>query len=62
MKAIILKCRPGSRFHLGEYTDNQDTVLYNTAEYIHSDVWFGAFISAMSKIYPEKLNNFRQLF
>ena len=55
MKAIILKCRPGSRFHLGEYTDNQDTVLYNTAEYIHSDVWFGAFISAMSKIYPEKI-------
>lgn len=62
MKAIILKCRPGSRFHLGEYTDNQNTVSYNTAEYIHSDVLFGAFISAMSKIYPEKLNNFRQLF
>lgn len=62
MKAVILKCRQGSRFHLGEYTDNQNTVLYNTAEYIHSDVLFGAFISAMSKIYPEKLNDFRDLF
>jgi CRISPR-associated protein Csm4 len=61
MKAIILKCRSGSRFHLGEYADNQNAVLYNTSEYIHSDVLFGAFIAAMAKIYPEKLHDFRQL-
>lgn len=62
MKAIILKCRTGSRFHLGEYANHKNTVLHNTSEYIHSDVLFGAFISALSKIYPEKLNDFRQLF
>jgi CRISPR/Cas system CSM-associated protein Csm4 (group 5 of RAMP superfamily) len=31
------------------------TVLHNVAEYIHSDVLFGAFFSAMAKISPDQL-------
>lgn len=62
MKAIILKCKQGSRFHLGEYTNFRDNVLHNSAEYIHSDVMFGAFFSAMAKIYPDKLDGFKQHF
>lgn len=62
MKAIILKCQPEARFHLGEYTNFRDTVLHNVAEYIHSDVLFGAFFSAMAKIYPDQLDGFKQHF
>lgn len=62
MKAIILKCRSGSRFHLGESVNHRDTVLHNTSEHIHSDVLFGSFISAMAKTHPHKLDSFKQHF
>ncbi len=62
MKAVILKCRQGARFHFGEFAQEQSTALYHTADYIHSDVLFGAFISALSTIYPEKTEDFKTYF
>jgi CRISPR type III-A/MTUBE-associated RAMP protein Csm4 len=53
MKAIILKCRPGSRFHFGRAAMRQNDTLSDTDEIIHSDVLFGAFISAVARLYPE---------
>ena len=47
-KAIILKCRQGSRFHFGEFVREQSTALFHTGDYIHSDVLFAAFISSLA--------------
>ncbi|MDO4763651.1 MAG: type III-A CRISPR-associated RAMP protein Csm4 [Flavobacteriaceae bacterium] len=62
MKAIELRLSPNSKFHLGEYVEDQTTALFNTAHIIHSDVLFGAFISALVKIKPEKLASFKTYF
>lgn len=61
-KAIILKCRQGSRFHFGEFAREQSTALFHTADYIHSDVIFAAFISSLAQICPEKTDVFREYF
>lgn len=61
-KAIILKCRQGSRFHFGEFARDQSTALFHTADYIHSDVMFAAFISALAQLRPEKTDTFRTHF
>lgn len=44
MKAIILHCKPGSRFHLGKHAPDRDsdTALTDTEEIIHSDTLFAA--------------------
>ncbi len=44
MKAIILHCKPSSRFHLGKYAPDRDsdTALADTDEIIHSDTLFAA--------------------
>jgi CRISPR-associated protein Csm4 len=60
MQAVILKVKPGTRFHLGEYSERAG--LTDTAEYIHSDVLFGAFINTLSLSYPEKVDVYRQYF
>jgi CRISPR type III-A-associated RAMP protein Csm4 len=47
MKAIVLHCKPGSRFHLGLYAPDRDTdtALANTGEIIHSDTLFAALVN-----------------
>lgn len=62
MKAIELILPPNAKFHLGEYTEDQDTALFNTSQIIHSDVLFGAFISSLVQINPQKLENFKKYF
>ena len=44
MNAIILHCKPGSRFHFGKYAPDRDsdTALADTDEIIHSDTLFAA--------------------
>ena len=61
-KAIILKCRQGSRFHFGEFAREQSTALFHTADYIHSDVLFAAFVSALAQLHPEKTDSFKNHF
>ncbi len=62
MQAAILKCRSGSRFHLGEYSSDQNLSLADTAEYFHSDVLFGAFISSLAHVNPDKIKYYKTLF
>ncbi len=62
MEAVILKCTSGSRFHFGEYTNHQNLALMDTAEYIHSDVLFGAFISTVAQVCPDRLSHYKSLF
>ena len=62
MKAVHLKLPPNAKFHLGEYTEDKATVLYNTSQIIHSDVLFGAFISALSQVGLEKVEVFKEYF
>lgn len=59
MKVVKLKCLESAKFHIGEYTEDQNTVLFNTANIIHSDVLFGAFISALAERNPEKIEDFK---
>ncbi|GAB4134779.1 MAG: type III-A CRISPR-associated RAMP protein Csm4 [Raineya sp.] len=61
-QAIILKCRPNSRFHLGETTEVRSNTLTDTSTYIHSDVLFSAFLCQMSLLYPNKIDTFIQYF
>lgn len=62
MQAVILKCKPGYRFHLGEFAEHSATTLGQCSDILHSDVIFGAFISILAKNYPEKLEDFRGYF
>ncbi len=62
MQAIILKCKPQSRFHLGETTEVRSNTLTDTSTYIHSDVLFSAFVAQMSLLYPEKTETFIAYF
>ncbi|MFN3315611.1 MAG: type III-A CRISPR-associated RAMP protein Csm4, partial [Raineya sp.] len=62
MQAIILKCKPQSRFHLGETTEVRSNTLTDTSTYIHSDVLFSAFVVQMSLLYPEKTETFIAYF
>lgn len=62
MEAVILKCRPGSRFHLGLSAMRQNETLTDTSEIIHSDVLFGAFISAVAQRFPEDIETWKSHF
>lgn len=62
MKSVVLKLPPNAKFHLGEYAEDQSTALFNTATIIHSDVLFGAFVSALSQIDEAKISAFRKYF
>lgn len=62
MKAVILRCSEGAKFHLGEYTEDQSTTLFNTSNIIHSDVLFGAFISALAQIDETQIEEYRGYF
>ena len=60
MKVVVIKLPNVAKFHLGEYTEKQSTALYNTVSIIHSDVLFGAFISTLEQIAPEKIGDFKK--
>jgi CRISPR type III-A-associated RAMP protein Csm4 len=62
MEAVILKCRPGSRFHLGLSAMRQNETLTDTAEIIHSDVLFGAFINAVVQRFPDDIQKWKVHF
>lgn len=62
MKAIHINLPPNAKFHFGEYVEDQNTALYNTSTIIHSDVLFGAFISALSQVNEEKIEDFKKYF
>ncbi len=62
MKAVILRCSEGAKFHLGEYTEDQRTTLFNTSNIIHSDVLFGAFISALAQIDETQIEEYKGYF
>lgn len=57
MKAIILKCRPGSRFHFGKYAPDADTALNDSSEIMHSDT----LLAALLNTYQELLGNAQPL-
>lgn len=50
MRAILLKCKPGGQFHLGEKTPFLNSVMHSTSELIHSDTLFSALINIANKI------------
>lgn len=54
MSTIILKCHPGSRFHLGQSSMRQNESLTDSDELIHSDLLFSAFIHAASILGVDK--------
>jgi CRISPR-associated protein Csm4 len=62
MQAVILKCKPGSRFHLGQAAMRQHETLSDTAEIIHSDVLFGAFINAVAQRLPDAMEIWKNHF
>lgn len=62
MKAIHLNIHQNTKFHLGEYTDDQTTALANTATIIHSDVLFGVFMATLANVEVEKIETFRTYF
>lgn len=62
MEAVILKSSPGSRFHFGEAGMRQTETLDNTAEIIHSDVLYGAFINIIAQRFPEELTWWKERF
>jgi CRISPR type III-A-associated RAMP protein Csm4 len=62
MLAVILKCKPGSRFHLGQSSMRQNETLTDTAEIIHSDVLFGAFIHTVAQHISKDLEKWKDYF
>jgi CRISPR type III-A-associated RAMP protein Csm4 len=59
---VLLRCKPQSRFHLGETTEIRSNTLTDTSTYIHSDVLFGAFLSQLSQLYPGRVEDFISYF
>lgn len=53
MKAILLICKPGSRFHFGEYAPDSDTALSRTSLVLHSDTLFAAFVNIYKDIFGD---------
>lgn len=59
MKAVVLLCEPGARFHLGKYAPDRDTdtALADTDQIIHSDTLF----SALVNIWQDSIGNADEL-
>lgn len=56
MQAVILKCRPGSRFHFGEVAPDADTALNDSSDFCHSDTLFSALINIVQSFDPASTN------
>lgn len=50
MKAIVLNCLQGSRFHFGKYAPDGDTALSDSDELLHSDTLFSALINTYQEL------------
>jgi CRISPR-associated protein Csm4 len=50
MKAIVLNCLQGSRFHFGKYAPDGDTALSDSDEILHSDTLFSALINTYQEL------------
>ncbi len=50
MRAIVLNCLPGSRFHFGKYAPDGDTALTDSDEILHSDTLFSALINTYQEL------------
>ena len=53
MKAIVLKCKPGSRFHFGKYSLDADTALNDSDEIMHSDTLFSALVNIYQDLFGD---------
>lgn len=53
MKAIVLKCKPGSRFHFGKYAPDADTALNDSDEIMHSDTLFAALVNTYNETFGD---------
>ena len=53
MKAIVLKCRPGGRFHFGKYAPDDDTALNDSDEFMRSDTLFAALVNICQDCFGE---------
>jgi len=62
MKAVILKTKPGSVFHFGEYTPFAETFLDYTSAFPHSDTIFSAIVNIYDQVWPEDTVNFINSF
>jgi CRISPR-associated protein Csm4 len=63
MKAIVLNCIQGSRFHFGKYAPDGDTALSDSDEILHSDTLFSALINTYQELTGDAdplVNYFRQ--
>lgn len=52
-QAILLKCRPGARFHFGKVGLDVDTALNDTEKHIPSDTLFSAIINLATTVSAE---------
>lgn len=62
MKKVILKCRPGARFHLGKAVSDPSLQMNDTSEYIHSDTLYSALINAFKKVNPDEVEKLVKAF
>ena len=53
MKAVVLKCSTGSRFHFGKYAPDDDTALNDSDEIMHSDTLFAALVLTWQQCYGD---------
>ncbi|MEP7372576.1 MAG: hypothetical protein ABI675_04255 [Chitinophagaceae bacterium] len=53
MKAIVLHCEPGSRFHFGKYAPDDDTALNDSDDIMHSDTLFAALINTYQEVFGD---------
>lgn len=53
MNAIVLKCRPGSRFHFGRYAPDADTALNDTDSIMMSDTLLAAFLNMYRDLFGD---------
>ena len=61
MKAIVLRCVPGSRFHFGKYAPDDDTALNDSDDIMHSDTLFAALVNTYQEVFgdaQELINEF----
>lgn len=61
MKAIVLKCTPGSSFHFGKYAPDSDTALNDSDELMHSDSLFAALVNTYEDCFGDA-NEFVEVF
>jgi CRISPR type III-A-associated RAMP protein Csm4 len=62
MKIIILRSRPGTRFHfgkaLGAYTEELHNTQKTTSDYLHSDTLWSALVNSWALSCPETVEDF----